>query len=152
MSDFGSRNLLGAASTRGDHVWLEEHTLEENVVVVKSLDDGSVNFHEDLNSGIDVVVAIGKDFRLNDWDKTVVLADSSVSCQSPCVFLDGEVSWSTTADLKNGSPLGESDSLFVVCLSSLSKVIKTESGGFSFESAWNLSNTLVDLTNINSSS
>ena len=93
------------------------------------------------------MVTVRKDFRLNDWDKTIVLADCSVSGQSPSVFLNSEISWSTAADLKNSSPFSESDTLVIVCLGTLGKVIKTEGCGFSFKSAWNLGNTLVNLRN-----
>jgi len=90
------------------------------------------------------VITITEDFRLDDWDETVGLADSSVSSKAPSVFLDGDVRRLTVSDLKDSSPLSESASEVVEFLSSLGKIVKAEGGGFVL-SSWDDGGTSVEL-------
>lgn len=91
------------------------------------------------------MVSIIENFWLDDWDESVLLADSGISGQSPGVFLDGQISWGTiSGDLEDGSPLGESATQIVVFLAHGSQRIKSLGGRFSI-SSWDILETLIDL-------
>ena len=138
---------VGISSTRGDHVWLQEDTFKVDMIVAQCLEDSSIDSLGSSKAGIDVMGTIAEDFRFDDGDKTIGLADSSVSSKAPSVFLDSNVRWLTISDLKDSSPFSESASEVVEFLSSLGKIIKTESSGFTL-SSWNISGTSIELGNV----
>jgi hypothetical protein len=58
------------------------------MVVVQSLIDGGENGLCDLLAPVDVVAAVGEDFRLDDRHNAVRLADGSIARQNVGVLLD----------------------------------------------------------------
>jgi hypothetical protein len=109
----------------GDHVRLEEDSLEEYIVLLERLDDLGKNSLGDLSTNLDGVVAVSKDLRLDNGSKTVLLADHSVSSKGVSGLKYRELRGATTSNLEHGAPLGESGSSFVVLLASLTKTVKT---------------------------
>lgn len=142
---WGDLASVWVGGTWGDHVWLQEDTLEEDVVVTKGLEDSSIDLLGSLEADVDGVITVTEDFWFNDWDQTIGLADSSVSGKTPGVFLDGNITWaSVSRDLEDSSPLGESATDVVEFLSSLGQVIKTEGSSF-VVGAWDDSSSLIEL-------
>ena len=90
--------LLGAADSREHHVGLEEGALEVDVVVAESLVDGRQSPLGGVDAGLEVVVAVGEDFRLHDGAEAVHLADAGVSGQDVGVLSDGQLCGSPVAD------------------------------------------------------
>jgi len=85
--------------------------------------DGGENSFRDRGTGLDGVGSISENLWLDDWDKSVVLADGSISSQSVGSLIDGELTWHSVANLENCSPLGKSASFFVESFCSSSKSI-----------------------------
>jgi len=56
--------------------------------------------------------AISENFRLDNGNQSIGLANNGISCQSPSVFLHGDVTGASInfVNLKNCSPFGESAS------------------------------------------
>ena len=70
-----------------------------------SRQDALSNFGTALNA----VSTIHKNFRLNNWNQSVLLADGCVASQCVGVGINAELSWCTTVfDAKDGTPLGKS--------------------------------------------
>jgi len=139
------RRSVGESGTGGDHVGLQEDTFKIDVVVSEGLEDSSINSLGGLEADTDVVFTITEDFRFNDGDETVGLADSGISGKTPSVFLDGGFTGAAVGgDLEDSSPFGESATNVVEFLSSLGKVIETKSGSF-FVGSGDDSSTLVEL-------
>jgi hypothetical protein len=107
----------------GDHVWLKEASFKEDVLVLKCLETKAQNSFSDSLADFNRVSSVAEDFRFNNWDKTIVLADGSVSSESPCVFLDGAVSWASSGfvNLEDGSPFSESAAHVVELLAHISE-------------------------------
>lgn len=147
----GNRGLVGEGRTWGDHVGLQQASLEEDVLLLESSENGRENLLGDFLAGFNGVVSVVEDFWLNDWDKSVLLADGGVSGQSPGVLLDSEISWSTiSSNLENGSPLGESASEIVVLLAHGGEGVKSLGGALSVGGG-NILETLIDLDSGNDS-
>ena len=99
------------------------------------------------------MITILKDFWLNDWSKSILLADGSVPGKGVSSLSNSSLRWAAVlVDLEDGSPFGKSASQFVVFSASSTKSIKTLGGCLSIGSSDNLE-TSVDLdTAVNSSS
>lgn len=69
----------------GDHVGLEEAALEEDVVVVEGLEDGGEHAFSDLLADLDGVVSVLEDLGFDDGNEAVLLADGSVTSETPCL-------------------------------------------------------------------
>ena len=93
---------------------------------------------------MDIVLTILKDLWLDDWHKTVLLADGTVSGKTVGGLSDSKVGWEAITNFEDGSPLSKSATQFVVLSASLAKVIETLSGSLSISTTDNLK-TLVDL-------
>jgi len=110
----------------------------------------SHNSREDFlgNSGtdIDAVISILKNLWLDDWYKTILLADRSISSKGMSSLFDCHLGWKTIVwvNLENSSPLGESASHRVVFGASLTESIKPLGGGLLFGTSDNLK-TSIDL-------
>jgi len=114
------------------------------MVVAQCLEDSSIDFLGSSKASVNVVFTITEDFRFDNGDETIGLADSSVSSKAPSVFLDSNVRWLTVGDLEDCSPFSESASEVVEFLSSLGKIIKSESSSLIL-SSWDDSSTSVEL-------
>lgn len=139
-----SSALFSIGGTWGDHVGLEEHTFEENLVFKKGLHHLLENSFRNFSADINAVVSIGEDFWFDNGNKSVFLADSSVSSKRVSSLEHCSLAWSSLANLNNSSPLGESASLFVVLLASFSETVEALSGVL-IVGLWDDDETLVDL-------
>lgn len=90
------------------------------------------------------MITVLEDFWLDNWSKSVLLADGSISSKRVSGLLNSSLSWASISNLEDSSPLGESASKFVVFSASSTKSVKTLSGSFFISSSDNLK-TSVDL-------
>ena len=103
-------------------------------------DDGRLNSVVDslrnFSTFLDAMASIGEDFWLNDWDKTSMLADRSVSSKRVGCLINGLFRWTSSflIDLDDSSPFCESDSHSIVFFSSFVHTVKTHSGSLIFSS------------------
>lgn len=144
---------VGAAGSWGNHVWLKKETLDEEVLLEKLLHDGRENSLGNISANLDGVITILEDFWLDNWSKSILLADRSVPGKGVSGLSNSSLRWAAFAvDLEDGSPFSESASQFVIFSASSTKSIKTLGGCLSIGSSDNLE-TSVDLdTAVNSSS
>ena len=97
-------------------------------------DDGRLHSVVDslrnFSTFLDAMASIGEDFWLNDWDKSSVLADGSVSSKRVGCLSNGLFRWASSLliDLDDSSPFCESDSHSIVFSSSFVHTVKTHSG------------------------
>jgi hypothetical protein len=137
-----------------NHVWLEKESFNKKSLAQKFAHDSSENSLGNLSTCLDGMVTVNQDLWLNDWDKTVLLADRSVSGKSVGVGSDSSLGWEARCwvDLEDSSPLGKSYSHSVVLGTSLAKSIKSLSGSLIWASA-EVNDTSVHLDSaVNSSS
>jgi hypothetical protein len=92
----------------------------------------------------DIVRSISKDFRFNNGNETIFLANGCISGKGVGSLFSSNPCRSAVADLADSPPLSKSASLFVVFLASVAKPIETLGGVFVF-STGNHYQTLVDL-------
>lgn len=95
------------------------------MVVAQCLVDGSQDDFSDLLATFEVVVTIGQDFWLDDWDDALGLADGSVTGQDIGVFQDSLVAGGVLADLQDATPLGEVAAVLLVLSATGGQVIET---------------------------
>lgn len=136
--------LVGAVGAFGNHVWLEERSLDDKVLVEHGFHDGAEDLLGDAGAGLDVVAAVGEDLWLNDWHKTVILADRAVASKGVGSLVDGELTWESGTDLEDGSPLGEPASLLVESLGSGGETVETLGGALLVGSSKN-DESLIEL-------
>lgn len=98
-----------------DHVRLEEAALKENLVEVEFSEDSAQHLFSDLLAFLSRVGTVREDFRLDNGDETVLLADKSVFGKTSSIGSDGLISGASSGmgDLQDSSPFGESASEFV---------------------------------------
>lgn len=112
---------------------------------MECLDDNSEDLFSHLLAGLNGVVTINQDFRFNDGHESISLADSTVSCKTPGVFLNGLIRRAAVSgDLEHSSPLSESAADGVEFLSHSVQGIQTHGGSFVISSREDL-DALVDL-------
>lgn len=146
VCDLSSSCLLGAVKTWSDHVGLEEGSFKIDVVVAEGLVDGSQHSLGNFLADFDAVVAVDQNLRFDDGNKSLRLADRSVSGQDVCVLEDAlrRGSSASILDSEHASPLGKVAAVSLVLLASLGKAIETLSGAFVLGSEkWD--DSLVDL-------
>jgi hypothetical protein len=95
---------------------------------------------------IDAMISILENLWLDDWYKTILLADRSVSSKGMCGLFDCHLGWKTIGwvNLEHSSPFSESASHRVVFGASLTESIKTLGSSLLFGSSNNLK-TSIDL-------
>lgn len=132
--------------SRGDHVGLEEASLNDEVMGEHLSHHAGEDALRDAGTGVDRVVSINHDLGLNDRYETVVLADSTIAGESVGSLVDAQLGGSTVSniDLEDTSPLGKAASRLIEGLAASSESIKTLSGGLVLGSSHD-DNTLVDL-------
>lgn len=132
------------------HVRFVEHSFEEEVVVNERLVHCLVHSLGDFLAILDAVRAVAQNFRFDDRDQTVFLADGSVPGESPGVFVDGLLGWEVVflVDFEDSSPFGEPDSHGVIFLGLLVEFVESGSPGL-VVSAWQYLKTFVDFDSRN---
>lgn len=78
-----------------------------------------------------IVFSIAQNFRLNNRNQPVLLADGSVTSQHICVLLQSNVRWSVLTDVKDATPLCKSAATLLKLLTALVQVIQSLSCTFS---------------------
>jgi hypothetical protein len=136
----------GTLRTSQDHVGLQQGTFEEDVVVGKRLVAGGKDLLSDGSTDINAVSTVSEDLRLDDRDKTILLADGGVTSEGVSVLVDGELRGAAGAgvNLQDSAPLGETSALLVILGATLAQVVNTLGLGLTI-SATKRDNTLVDL-------
>ena len=144
-SDF-CRSCLGSTlRTRSDHVRFQETSFPEDVVIRESLNDNSEDSFSDLLADFNGMLTIDEDFRLNNGDKSVSLADSSISSQTPSILLDGLFRRaSISRDLQDSSPFSKTATNSVEFLGHCIEGVESHSGSLIISSRKNL-DSLVNL-------
>lgn len=115
-----------------DHVRFKETSFEEDVVILQSFEGIRKNLFSNSLTVINRVFTVTKNFRFNNRDQSVFLADGSVSSQSPGVFLHslrGRAS-GFGVNLQDGSPFSESASFSIKVRSHFSQGVQSFGGGF----------------------
>lgn len=64
--------LVGAGVSSGNHVGLEQSALQVHMVVGQGLVDGSQDLLSNVLAALQVMVTIGEDLRLDNWDDSVL--------------------------------------------------------------------------------
>jgi len=144
---FGSDRLVfGRGVAGGDHVGLEQSSLQQDLVVMQSLDDDRQDSLGGLNAVLERVLSVHQDLGLNDGNESVLLADGSISSQTVGILQHGKRSGAALLgiNLEHGSPLGKSSSGFVELLASSSEIVQSQGGGL-LGSVGNDGGSLVDL-------
>lgn len=95
------------------------------MMVAQCLVDGSQDDFSDLLATVQVMVTIGQDFRLNNWDNALRLADGSITSQNVGIFQDGLVAWGVLANFQDATPLGEVTSILLVLSATGGQVVET---------------------------
>lgn len=130
--------------TSGDHVRLQEAALKKHLVVVQRLEDGCEHSLGDGLADLDAVVSVNQDFRFDDRNDAVGLANRGVSGEGFSGVQHGQVGWLAVTDSENVSPLGESASERVEVSAALVQVIEALGGFFSI-GAHDRDDSFVDL-------
>jgi len=113
-------------------------------VVKTSLVNSSKDPLRDLLAPLQCVGSITQNLGFNNWNKPVLLADSSVPGQGVGVLLDSQLRWTIVGDLEDSSPLGKLSTSCLVLGASLTQSINTLSYGLSICTREG-NNTLVNL-------
>lgn len=139
--DSGPCNLLWSGGfvfsrrvTRGNHVRLQEHALEDDVLVMKSLDNSSKSALSGPDTILEAVFTIHEHFWLNNRHESILLTDGSIASQRVSILLNSKRSRTTSlgVDLEDSTPLGKASTCFVVFLAPLVQSIETLSGSLGF--------------------
>mmetsp|Transcript_25348 Transcript_25348/g.50499 ORF Transcript_25348/g.50499 Transcript_25348/m.50499 type:complete len:298 (-) Transcript_25348:47-940(-) len=133
-----------ARGTLGHHVGFEHAALDAEALIEHRLHNCGEDTFGDSSTGLDRVVAVLKDFGLDDGHEAVVLADGAVAGKGPGGLLDGELRGHAIADFQDGTPLGEAAALLVECLTTGGQAVQTLGGGL-IGSAADFDDTLVEL-------
>lgn len=98
------------------------------------------------------MITVSEDFRLDDGNQTVSLADSCVPGESPSILLDGLFGRASICNFKDGSPLGKPASESVVVSGHFGEGIESLGGGLSVGVFGEHFNTLIDFDSWDDSS
>lgn len=109
----------------GDHVGLEQTSLEDDVVVDQSLEQSGVGSGGGGLTSVEVVVSVNEHLGLNDGHDTGNLTDGSISGQGSGLKVDRQLTGEALSNLEDASVLGESAALVVEGSGSDSEFIKT---------------------------
>mmetsp|Transcript_27124 Transcript_27124/g.52586 ORF Transcript_27124/g.52586 Transcript_27124/m.52586 type:complete len:249 (+) Transcript_27124:2-748(+) len=112
-----------AVSTFQDHVGLQQRSFEEDTLKTKSTVAGGNHLLSPFLSSCEIMSSIHKDLRLDDRNKSIILADGRVARKCVCSFLN-RISRRSLAreDLHHGAPFGKAGTNFVVLLATKVKV------------------------------
>jgi hypothetical protein len=95
------------------------------MVVAECLIDGSQDDFSDFLATVKIVLTVGQDFWLDNWNNALRLANGSIASQNIGVLQNSLIAGSVLADLQNATPLGKIAAVFLVLRATLSQVIET---------------------------
>jgi len=82
-------------------------------------------------------------FWLNNWNKTMFLANGCVLSKTKCNMMNSLIRWFSVTKLDYRSPFGKSTSSFIVSCSHIVKIIKSFCESFIW-TAWDWSLTFIN--------
>jgi hypothetical protein len=89
------------------------------------------------------MISVLKNFRLDDGDKSVFLANRSITSERMSSFLDSYIRRTTFINFNDCSPFSKTASHGIIFCASLSKSIKTSGSGL-FVSSPNFNKTTIN--------
>lgn len=113
-------------------------------MIAQCLVDGGQYCFGHLLATVQIVIAIGQNFRLNNWHNTLRLANRSVTCQHVGILQDGLIAGSVLSDFQDATPLGKVTAVLLVLGTTGGQIVQTLGGAFVF-GAHQIDNALVDL-------
>lgn len=115
---------LWAGDTWSHHVWLEQETFDQEVLIEKLTHDRSKDFLGDCSANVDTMLSILKNLWLDDGHQTILLADGAIPGELLGILLNRCLGWEAFADLEDCSPFGKPAAELVVLCTSLAQAIK----------------------------
>ena len=82
------------------------------------------------HAGVDVMVAVHQDFRLDHGHDAAGLADRGIAGQRMGVGVNGVVGWNALADIDHGAPFGEFGAKLGIFLNAGGEAIEAFGHGF----------------------
>jgi len=107
------------------------------------LHDSCENFFGNSCADINIMISVLKNFRLDDGDKSVFLANRSITSERMSSFLDSYIRRTTFINFNDCSPFSKTASHGIIFCASLSKSIKTSGSGL-FVSSPNFNKTTIN--------
>src|SRR5256714_952932 len=107
FGDFLDAGALGGFLAWNDHVGLEHHAFEGDLLIVELLERGLNRPFGDRVAAVDVVVAVHQHFRLDDRHDPLVLAERRIARERMRVGHDAVVARHVRPDVDHRAPLGE---------------------------------------------
>jgi hypothetical protein len=95
------------------HVGFEQHSFNENFVIIQEFEQTCKHFFGNHLSHFDAVGAVREHFGLHDRHESVELANGCIAGQNPSVFEQGELRRGVFVDFENAPPLRESEAFDV---------------------------------------
>ena len=136
--------MVFACGTSSDHVRFEKGTFNNEILVKHGLHHCAEDKLGDACALFDRVGSVSEDLRLDDGHKTVVLADGTIAGEGVSSLTDAKHAWAATADLEDGSPLGEAATFSIEGGGAAIQTVKTLSGLLTV-GASDINETLVEL-------
>ena len=117
--------FLGMLWSICDHVRFKETSFKKDIMLVELSEDSTENSFRDFLTIFCWVRTVRKDLWLNNWDKSILLTNSSIVSKSNCIFINSLVSGASITDFQDSSPFSESASKFVEFCGHCWKCIKS---------------------------
>src|SRR6185312_4607242 len=106
-SDLLGRRWLSALLAGDDHVWLQQHVFEHDVLFEEGVKHGVKHVAGHLLAFRDVVRTVHEHFRLDDRNEALFLAQPRVSRESVSICAYTRLAWPCAADANDGPPFCE---------------------------------------------
>lgn len=113
------------AHSSGAHVWFQQSSLQVHVVVAQCLVASGQNGLSHLHASVQIVVTIGQNLWLNNWNNALRLANGCITGQNVGVLHNCLVAGGVLANLQHATPLGEVATVFLVLSATRSQVVQT---------------------------
>lgn len=125
QTNFGWGSAFRAALSGCHHVWFQQSTFQVYMMIVQCFVHGGQNGFGDLLAAVQIVITIGQNFWLNNWNDAICLANGCIACENVGIFQNGLVAWGVFADFQYATPFGEVASiLFVLCATGI-QIVQT---------------------------
>lgn len=133
LRDFLDRSLLRTLLARDRHVGLEDHAFQLDALHPQFLEYLVQDAQGYIVAAIDVVIAVHQDFRLDDRNDLLGLAQRGIARQRVGVDVNGRHGGDTAADIDHRAPFGEARAAFVIFLQPVGELVAA--GGDQFAGA-----------------